>query len=58
MLETDTVSSAFLLAQKWPFALLQGSRPIIYAFMAGNDTLAKGKSQNDQKAPKSNYSLT
>jgi hypothetical protein len=44
MLETDTVSSAFLLAQKWPFALLEGSKPIVYAFMAGNDTLAKGKS--------------
>lgn len=43
MLETDTVSSAFLLVQKWPFALIEGSKPIVYAFMAGNDTLAKGK---------------
>ena len=45
LLETDTVSSTFLLAQKWPFELLNQERRVIYAFMAGNDTMlgTKGK---------------
>lgn len=53
LLETDTVSSAFLLAQKWPFDLLKGEKFVAYAFMAGNDTLSKGKSMGNKNAPKS-----
>jgi hypothetical protein len=58
LLETDTVSSTFLLAQKWPFDLLNQKRRVIYAFMAGNDTMLGpkgkiGKLGTEKKTPKS-----
>ena len=56
LLETETVLSTFLLAQKWPFALLDQERKVIYAFMAGNDTIIESKkiTSNEKKQGKSN----
>ena len=56
LLETETVSSTFLLAQKWPFALLDQERKVIYGFMAGNDTMIGPKVtiSGEKKQGKSN----
>ncbi len=59
MMETDTVASTFLLAQKWPFALLDQKRKVIFAFMAGSDTMAgeKGKIKGEKTSVKCNFLL-